>query len=277
MSARISDDSDSDHASEEFEERQKGPLRCDNCRKSPADLGISKMKMCSACSSAPYCSVECQRQNWKKHKVDCKRVTNGELLRGVLSEPIRSIGGAKRKGTRTMGKALHELGSWAQVHNGEALTVAAWQALGLLGDIEARKSKVLVLGLCRSTSDTPKLYYTLKEAYVASVTELRRIFKHYRGNPGPSRMLRENERIRQADGAIGAVMVISVEQPEDDPRSVLEALSQVSPMTFQPLGVFEEHRISFSQRLGQLHEQIWKPSLANVLRGGRFLPMFLPA
>lgn len=108
----------------------------------------------------------------------------------------------------------------------DTLSVVAWLALGLLDDIEARKSKVLVLGLCRTASENPSTYYTLKEARVVPVAELKRIYKHHSTNPG--RVLREHEQIRQADGAIGAMLVISVEQAEDDSRTVLEALSQAS-------------------------------------------------
>ncbi|KAJ7184657.1 hypothetical protein C8R46DRAFT_938641 [Mycena filopes] len=274
MSTQISVGSDAGLTPEQLAELRKSPLRCDHCRKSTKELGISKMKLCSACSSAPYCSVECQRLHWKRHKVDCRRVTSGELLREALSDPIGNIGDGHRTGTRSMGKVLQDLGAWAEAHNGLTLTVVAWQALGLLGDIEARKSKVLILGLCRTTSTTPKMYYTLKDAHVASVAELKQRFKHHSSNPG--RILREQEQIRQADGAIGAMLVMSVEQTEDDPRSVMQALGEISTMTFQPLGVCEEHRTSF-QRIGQLRETVWKASLGNALRGGVFLPVFRAA
>ncbi|KAJ7785347.1 hypothetical protein DFH07DRAFT_948429 [Mycena maculata] len=175
----------------------------------------------------------------------------------------------------TRGQVLQDLAAWANVHNGDTLTVVAWQALGLLSDIEARKSKVLLLGLCRTPSSDPKTYYTLKEACVLSLSDLNQVFKNRRsvahGNPG--RILKENEKLRKSkDGAIGAVLVISVEQAEDDSRPVLEALGR-TPVTWQPLGVFEEHRISF-QKYGQFPEPLWKACLDNTLRGGIFAPTF---
>ncbi len=27
---------------------------------------------CSACKKAKYCSAQCQRENWSRHKLDCK-------------------------------------------------------------------------------------------------------------------------------------------------------------------------------------------------------------
>ncbi|KAJ7177209.1 hypothetical protein C8R43DRAFT_506377, partial [Mycena crocata] len=121
----------------------------------------------------------------------------------------------------------------------DALTITAWQALGLLGDIEARKSKVLVLGLCRTESTTPKTYYTLKEAAVVSVADLKRIFKGRSQNPG--RVLREHEQIRVADSAIGAMLVMCVEQTEDDNRTVVEALKEVN---LHILLAFEPQRLT---------------------------------
>lgn len=29
------------------------------------------MQKCSACESVHYCSIECQRSNWKYHKTEC--------------------------------------------------------------------------------------------------------------------------------------------------------------------------------------------------------------
>jgi len=197
----------------------------------------------------------------------------------ALSYPIGNLGEGHSQGTRTRGQVLQDLTAWAEIHNGDTLTVTAWQALGLLGDIEARKSKVLVLGLCRTKSRDPKTYYTLKETCVVPMADLKSIYKNCRSVQGsvmhnPSRILKEQEKTRQAaDGAIGAVLVMSVEQAEDDERSVLAALSQMSTMTFQPLGVFEEHRTSFS-RMGQLPEVLWKACLINVLRGGLYAPTF---
>jgi hypothetical protein len=43
---------------------------CDNCGKID-----TKLMKCSRCKSAYYCSAECQKCSWKKHKLDCKQLT----------------------------------------------------------------------------------------------------------------------------------------------------------------------------------------------------------
>ena len=33
---------------------------------------VAKIKLCSRCKTAVYCSAECQRKHWPKHKRDCQ-------------------------------------------------------------------------------------------------------------------------------------------------------------------------------------------------------------
>ena len=42
-------------------------LMCANCCK----LGEARYPRCGRCKAPPYCSVECQKANWKKHKPHC--------------------------------------------------------------------------------------------------------------------------------------------------------------------------------------------------------------
>jgi len=55
---------------EERRERKAKKVECDTCgRKFP----YTKMKKCSSCRNATYCSVDCQRVDWQTHKYSCKR------------------------------------------------------------------------------------------------------------------------------------------------------------------------------------------------------------
>jgi hypothetical protein len=50
---------------EDFEERKH---RCAQC----GNPGKPKLLVCGACKSAKYCSVGCQKEDWKKHKKLCR-------------------------------------------------------------------------------------------------------------------------------------------------------------------------------------------------------------
>jgi MYND finger len=56
---------------EERREKKAKKVECDTCqRKFP----YTKMKKCSSCRIATYCSVDCQRVDWQqRHKFQCKR------------------------------------------------------------------------------------------------------------------------------------------------------------------------------------------------------------
>lgn len=45
-------------------------VHCDACK---TTLPYTRMKKCSRCRSAVYCSVECQRGDWAQHKVTCRK------------------------------------------------------------------------------------------------------------------------------------------------------------------------------------------------------------
>lgn len=49
------------------------PLQCEHCRSMPGFGPAPKLKRCSGCKRAWYCSVNCQRADWKNHKINCER------------------------------------------------------------------------------------------------------------------------------------------------------------------------------------------------------------
>ena len=44
---------------------------CANCHSKPSGV---KLKRCSKCQISQYCSTQCQRENWKEHRVACSIV-----------------------------------------------------------------------------------------------------------------------------------------------------------------------------------------------------------
>ena len=52
-------------------ERKAKQVTCDTCKKRSS---YTKMKKCSRCRNATYCSVECQKKDWNRHRLDCKKI-----------------------------------------------------------------------------------------------------------------------------------------------------------------------------------------------------------
>jgi hypothetical protein len=54
---------------------------CDCCHLA----GAATMQYCGRCKNAAYCNAECQRSDWKSHKVDCSRMnTERQLFKSPL-------------------------------------------------------------------------------------------------------------------------------------------------------------------------------------------------
>lgn len=50
--------------------------RCHNCGSVHEVDGV-KLKKCARCSAVEYCSVACQREDWKKHRLECRQSVVG--------------------------------------------------------------------------------------------------------------------------------------------------------------------------------------------------------
>jgi NADH pyrophosphatase NudC (nudix superfamily) len=46
---------------------------CGQCGKSAKEVGKNNLSKCDRCRCVRYCSVDCQRANWKEHKQICKK------------------------------------------------------------------------------------------------------------------------------------------------------------------------------------------------------------
>ncbi|RDB20658.1 hypothetical protein Hypma_012229 [Hypsizygus marmoreus] len=73
--------------------RSKPLIRCENCTKSPDMIeGSPKFMMCSVCKSkldfvVHYCSLTCQKDDWRNHKKHCGRQKVSKKLRGTVNDP----------------------------------------------------------------------------------------------------------------------------------------------------------------------------------------------
>jgi hypothetical protein len=55
-------------------DRPKKRTYCQNCGKSKQKDGVAQLMSCGKCKLTVYCSKECQRTNWKEHRLLCKDI-----------------------------------------------------------------------------------------------------------------------------------------------------------------------------------------------------------
>ena len=80
--------------------RSKG--RCTNCG------GTSDhMKKCAGCGKPRYCSRDCQKQHWKKHKPEC--LSDGEKRAEPAGDKPHPPPAVEEKGCSTCGKVSEDL------------------------------------------------------------------------------------------------------------------------------------------------------------------------
>lgn len=252
--------------------------RCAKCGK--PEPPNEPLRRCAKCRAAPYCSVECQKADWPSHKLLCSQYLTNKSLNST-SVQIGEKGPKVKKGEtkRTRGDILNDLAAWAKTHNGDTLTVTAWNMLELTRDITRAQTHILALTLRRTDSSNPRTYYDLVEVEVVPMTLLDAIYSN-RGdlnmNPVfPRTVLEQDAERRKPDGALGSVMVMSIELPKGDNRPLRDALSELNVSTMQPLGLFNVHKNTIS-RLPRLSKALYIRCLENSLKGGAYAMQFQP-
>ncbi|KAJ7643534.1 hypothetical protein FB45DRAFT_1052493 [Roridomyces roridus] len=171
---------------------------------------------------------------------------------------------------RLVRDVLEDLKAWTDIHGREALIVAGWQALGLLNDVQARKSKALVIALNRTHSTNPATYYTqgsVRRPDCGAESHFRSARGKFRG-ANPFQFFKGQEKKDRDRGYIGAMLVICVEQAHNDDRHVIEAMNDSSTVSsFHALTVSKLAGDNIRGICGQLPERLWKAFLDDSRRG----------
>ena len=60
--------------------------KCSVCAATEGTRGVTKLLQCGRCQSRPYCSSECQRQDWSAHKKRCFTAEEKEQRRAIRKQ-----------------------------------------------------------------------------------------------------------------------------------------------------------------------------------------------
>jgi len=182
---------------------------------------------------------------------------------------------------RTREQVFNDLKTFAETHNGDTLTVSAWNLMGLVKDITRAKTHFLLLTLRRTTSSNPRTLYSLIGATELPLSFLEEIYAD-RGlvqdsRPvSPKAILAGHDETAKQNGGIGAVLVMSVELPPGDDRSPESALKEMSVHMFHPLSLFKTHRKTLSS-LPRLPRDYYIKCLKNALDGYAYSSKLAPS
>jgi len=90
---------------------------CNNCGiiESVAQLSSKTLKVCEACKMVFYCSPECQRKDWKIHRLHCDAYVKTKALHETHKEFFDENKGNDSDETEEIngsGKSLAEMGKY---------------------------------------------------------------------------------------------------------------------------------------------------------------------
>ena len=88
---------------------------CNTCSKTTAELGTS-LKRCAKCHTTPYCSRDCQKTDWKKHKKICAK--NAAAPSSTRSSGSTNSDPGRSKGlSAAIDKPFHRLDNNTWLHD----------------------------------------------------------------------------------------------------------------------------------------------------------------
>ncbi|KAI5900699.1 uncharacterized protein SCHCODRAFT_02483727 [Schizophyllum commune H4-8] len=183
-----------------------------------------------------------------------------------------------------MGTALFTYARYKpDASSSDTYTICAWLALDLANHPERATTHFLGITLRRNLKSTnPRALYTLVDAEVLPLSVLQDTFEGRWAMDGsypvsPILALEHDARGRKInDGALGSVMVFSVELQEDEEKTVEQAVRTVSLDLLSNLALHQRKFSTFP--MNQLNGQkgLWSRCLANGLKGGAFSLNYTP-
>ncbi|KAL6301522.1 hypothetical protein BKA93DRAFT_919748 [Sparassis latifolia] len=183
--------------------------KCSTCYISATEKPLQK---CARCKAAKYCSKECQKADWKNHKVNCmNNATLAEALKEHDSTPLGQLARLSIPDNISMYELDQRLEGWVKFHN-PTLMGSALHALELSRDIMRTRSHVMYVKLAaRPRSEHGNAvgkFFRVIDAYPVAVAEA-----HQWPEPWPASLnaLKEMQELHASNGRPGNTAAAMVE------------------------------------------------------------------
>ncbi|KAI0035377.1 hypothetical protein K488DRAFT_43445 [Vararia minispora EC-137] len=210
--------------------RQRGARMCDNCG-AVEEPTIKQFRLCGGCMTTNYCSPDCQKMHWPRHKTICQHTSS--QIAASKQQPLSAD-----YPEENMAKLLRR---FASLHT-SLLGWAGFQALQLKRiPANVRQSALLVELSYRPSSD-PHRQFSIKGTYVVP-----RTYVTARDPLVAADIQRREERCRHAGGIGCAIVLVQC-----------GALSQVMPVEVDAPG-----KITWDERVD------WEDVLRHFVDAGR--------
>ncbi|EIW60890.1 uncharacterized protein TRAVEDRAFT_64202 [Trametes versicolor FP-101664 SS1] len=131
-----------------------GLRKCEKCNKGQQE-GL-KLRKCAGCSSVMYCSKECQKESWAKHKAFCQRFKTDAAFLAFRDMEAQQFGYESAVALSQAMTDFTEAHAWALEH---ATIAHCYLRSGPSMDIALQEPRTEMLRFrfqCQTTPDTPR-------------------------------------------------------------------------------------------------------------------------
>ncbi|TCD61348.1 hypothetical protein EIP91_008575, partial [Steccherinum ochraceum] len=145
---------------------------CSGCYTPGSEKHLS---LCAGCKAAKYCSRDCQKKDWPRHKATCQtNKTLVETLRAHSETPLGVLDRLVLPDGISMYELDQRLEKWVSFHS-PTLMGATIHCINLPGNVTNARKKVMYVKLQprerREHYDAPGLYFEFVDAYAVDIEE----------------------------------------------------------------------------------------------------------
>ncbi|KAF7308007.1 MYND-type domain-containing protein [Mycena kentingensis (nom. inval.)] len=235
---------------------------CFTCQKRAVPLHF-----CAKCRVVVYCSKDCQRRDWKTHKLVCAEYSMSGLCGGSGEQ------------TQMPARAT-DLQKTLEVHEGTTFGPLVWFAMDLANHPERSNTHFIAVLLARNRSPSgPRTLHSFIDADVLPLSLLSK--RMVRKEDGTKALLVERfaEGVKMAlrnPEAIGKALLVCVEvDGKSRERNIAKVVLESKPGSFSSTSFPLEKSTDALMRMMPAETtkpEWWKRALKNALDGYTFLP-----